>query len=117
MPTPGSDQIPRGKAVALSIAVLVPTLFIIVVLFIFSPIAGLAGVLAAVVAAGVMKNRKPQFFAALFPKKTIEPEPIEPLKPQRSSSQRTYMMLVGINAMNQQRVTVNESPFIIGREA
>ena len=118
MPASGPEQIPRGRAIALSIAFLIPTLFIVIVLAIFSPVAGLAGLLAAVVVVGVMKNRNPQFVAALFPKKKpVEMNPVDPPRPNHSSSKRTYMMLVGINAMNQHRVTVNESPFIIGREA
>ena len=109
--------IPHGKAIALSIAVLVPTLFLLIVLFIFSPLAGLAALLAAVVGAGVLKSRFPQFFEALRPKKKEPlPGPTKPSAPPRPPSKRTYMMLVGINAMKQEHVTINESPFTIGRE-
>ncbi len=111
------EPMPRKKVVSLVVAVSVPSLFVFVILLVFSPIAALLFLLALVVGLGLLRRAKPEFFEALKRPAKAQPsyDPIAPPPPSKSSK-RTYMMLVGINAMNQQRVTVNESPFIIGRD-
>ncbi len=112
--------ISKRTAVIVLICVLVPLVFALVLLIAFKQIWALPLVLLAVIiAAGIVYRKRPDFFAALKrPKK-------DPLAPNinlssefhpSSSSRRSYMMLVSIShSTATQQITVNSTPFIIGR--
>ena len=112
--------ISRKTAVSILVATLVPTLFVLVLLIAFRLIWAIPFLLLLViVAAGITNRKRPDFFAALKKKKKAEEEihldlPTE-FKP--SSSRRSYMMLVSISHAASQQITINSSPFIIGRDA
>ena len=110
----------RTTALSILIGAGVPALFVVVIGFIFSPLIGLVLLLAAVIVAGVIKSRHPQLLSALKKPKNdkgpIKPDPKGPNSISGRSSKRNYMMLVSINAANQQRIVVDSSPFTIGRD-
>ena len=113
------EPISHKKAVSVALGVGIPLLFVLVVLAIFSPLLLLIGVLVLVIVIGIFYKNKPEFFSALKRKSSLEPnfQTIPPSIPPSKPMRRTYMMLVGLNALNQQRIALNETPFTIGRSA
>ena len=113
-----SDPIRKKTAVSILIVVLLPTLFAIVLLIAFKAIWAIPFLLLLlVIAAGIVKKVRPDFFAALKSNKNKEisiglPSGSE-FKP--SPSRRSYLVLVSISQGLGQQITVNSSPFVIGR--
>ena len=99
----------------------IPLLFLLLILFIFSPLAGLLVVLLLVVGAGLLYRKKPELFAFLKRKKAAAPSAPTPSAPLSNSirdrHKKSYMSLVSINAANQQIILVNKTPFTVGRDA
>ena len=73
-------------------------------------------VLAAIVTLGVIRRKKPELFSALKKKTDALPEDEDRLEapPSHTESHRAYVMLIGLNASSPYRITINESPFVIG---
>lgn len=115
-------QMARGPmsqktAVSILVIALAPLLFILVLLIGFKAWWGIPFLaVAAAIALGLAKRLSPEFFEALRHKKEEE-IPIEKeldLKPA-TPSRRSYMMLVNLSHGIGQQITVNASPFVIGR--
>ena len=111
----------RKAAVSVLIATLVPALFISVLLVAFGYGWALPFVLLALIlAAGILHKSRPDFFAALKikKKKGDDPGAVEPPRPTSpsGSSRRSYMMLVPLSHMSSHQITINSSPFVIGRD-
>ena len=112
--------ISKRTAVSILICVLVPVIFVLVLLIAFNQIWALPLLLLAIiVAAGIVYRKRPDFFTVL---KKPKKDPLAPdiklssdFRPS-SASRRSYMMLVSIShATATQQITVNSTPFIIGR--
>ncbi len=109
----------RKNAVSWLIGAGLPLLFALVVI---GSLAGvvplLITVLLVIIGLGILNRKRPDFFAALKKKRPDKPDysSVRMEVGPRQASKRTYMMLVGLNAYNQYRVTINESPFTIGRD-
>lgn len=111
----------RRDAVSILILILAPVIFVVVLLIAFNLLWLLPVLLLVlIVAAGIANKKRPDFFAALRKKKKIKQEVVQKhsdeFKPS-SSARRSFMMLVGISNGAREQVTVNSSPFVIGREA
>ena len=82
-----------------------------------NPILGpLLVVLLSLVFFGLLKRRRPELFEAMRAPRPdgIDPDlPVEPSPHQ--DTHRAYLMLIGLSNSNQYRVTVNQSPFSIGK--
>lgn len=108
----------RKKAVSLLIAASVLILFIIILLAVFCFPLVFVFLLLLVMGAGMLKRRKPAFFAALRkPRGPLAPpvdRPTDPLK--HGNQKKTYLMLVGLNTSNKHRITVDNSHYTIGRD-
>ena len=97
--------------------------FLIVVSFSWgAPISTLCVILAGIIAVGVLRSRRPDIFEALKKKKEGGAERPATVTPgeaaeRAGSSQRSYMMLVGLNKGSHYRVFVDKSPFVIGNSA
>ena len=118
---------PRKKAVSLLIVVIAAVVFVMALILIFGGVlAFMAGILALIVILGIFYNspRGKKFLAALrgpkkpkAPKNTYVP-PVsqrDPVPPVHTSVQKNYMVLVSTDYASQQRITINKSPFTIGR--
>lgn len=109
----------RRDAVSVLILILAPTIFGIVLLIAFNLFWLLPVVLLLlIIAAGIAKKRRPDFFEALRKKKKKKLADVklsDEFKPS-SSARRSFMMLVGISNGAQEQITINSSPFVIGRE-
>ena len=98
--------------------VLIPVLFIVVLLIAFKLYWLLPFLLLLlIIAAGITNRLQPTFFAALRRKKPEELPIHVPSEPRQSSSssRRSYMMLVSLSHGSSQQITINASPFVIGR--
>lgn len=110
----------RKAAVSVLIATLTPAVFICVLLIGFGYAWALPFLLLALIlVAGLLHKSRPGFFAALKPGKKQRPDagdvqsPVP--TPSNASSRRSYMMLVGLSHAGSRQITVNSSPFVIGR--
>ena len=71
--------------------------------------------LAAVIVVGIINRKRPELFAALRKEKPSDVLPVPPPDFRPPSSRRSYMMLVSLSHGSGQQITINSSPFIIGR--
>lgn len=114
------EKRPISKKTALSVLVmvLIPLLFIVVLLIAFKLIWVLPFlVLAVIIAIGITNRVRPDFFAALRkPKPDNMPIHLDSAPKPSSPSTRSYMMLVSVSNGFGQSITVNASPFSIGRD-
>ena len=109
----------RRMALGIVLAIVVCLIFLVVILIAF----GLAWLipflaLATVIVLGIVNRKRPQLFAALRkpkPATDLAYVPAPDFRP--SSSRRSYMMLVSLSHGSRQQITINSSPFIIGRAA
>ena len=112
------QPIGRKTAVSILISILIPTIFIFVMLIIFKLIWVLPFLLLGIIiTAGIANRKRPDFFAALR-KPRNEANLSIGLNPQfkpSSSARRSYMMLVRISRASGEQITINCSPFVIGR--
>lgn len=109
----------RKKAIGYAVACMIPVVFLLIVLAIYSLPLMLIVVMLMIIALGILKKRKPELFWWLAkPEPTLPPlmdRPVEPHKHQ--SLQRAYMILIGVNASGQRRITVDNSFYTIGRSS
>jgi len=107
----------RKVALSILVMILVPLAFAVVLLIAFKQFWALPFLaLAAVIAAGITNRLRPDFFAALRkPKPEEMPITVDPGPKPSSSSRRSYMMLVSVSQGFGQQITINASPFVIGR--
>lgn len=116
-----TNSIPRRQAVGFFVAFGIVVLFLVFLSIPFiNPVMGpLIVVLLTVIVLGVLRLKKPELFSALKRAKyfTGQPSqgPVDPLP--HEETHRSYLMLIGLSSSNQYRITVNESPFIIGRDS
>lgn len=108
----------RKVALSILISVLVPLVFLVVLLIVFKLVWVIPFLaLAMILVAGIVKRKRPDFFTALRkPKKAslLDINLPTDFKPP-SSARRSYMMLVSISHAASQQITINSSPFVIGR--
>ena len=108
-----------SKKTALSILVMVsvPLAFAVVLLIAFKQLWALPFLaLVVLIAAGITNKLRPDFFSALRKPKPEEiPIVVDPGVKPSSSSRRSYMMLVSVSQGFGQQITINASPFVIGR--
>ena len=112
------EPIRKKTAVSILIVVLLPTLFAIILLIAFKAIWAIPFLLLLlIIAAGIVKKVRPDFFAALRRNRKEEAHFNMPAQTQfhPSSARRSYMMLVSISNTSGQQITINSSPFVIGR--
>lgn len=113
-----SRPIGRKIAVSILITVLIPAIFVFVLLFLFKLFWVIPFyLLAIIIAAGIVNRKRPEFFRAL--RKPKKPSLLDLPKPAEfshsSAKRRAYMMLVSISNAANQQITINSSPFVIGR--
>ena len=107
----------RKRAISLLLGIGIPVLFVFVWLALLTGgIAILPEILAIIVTLGIIKKKKPSFFSALRRNRGTEASLrlTQDPPPDRAPSKRAYIMLVPLNAVNKDRIIVNESPFVIG---
>lgn len=109
----------RKKALCIAIACMIPVVFVLIVLAIYSVLLMLIVLLGLIVGLGMLKRKRPDLFELLAkPQPTLPPLMDRPVEPQKHQGlQKAYMNLIGVNASNQRRITIDNSFFTIGRSA
>lgn len=107
----------RKLALSYAVAGGILVFFILILLALFCLPLMLLALLLLILGLGILKKRRPDFFAAL---RKPDQNPL-PLSTGSTNSQKhpnprkTYLELIGVNASNRDTITVNKPRFVIGR--
>lgn len=113
-----TNSISRKAAVSILITILAPIIFLFILMIVFKLFWAIPFVtLIIIVTSGIVNKKRPDFFAALRKPKKADQSMVNLSSGYKapSSVRRSYMMLVSISHVAQQHITVNSSPFVIGR--
>ena len=111
----------RKQVISLLIAIMVPLVFLLILLAIFSFPLMLLCVLLLVIAVVIIKTKFPDLYNSVLEalsknkeKATDAPEPPKPFPAH--TSQKAHMTLIGVSAYNRKSIVINSDSFTIGRD-